>query len=348
MSASVVGQILSYLIRITSNISFGINQMIVCDGLMCAFLRCSNYCDLPSEDELIKPGEEKMQTKNCFKTNERLQNSLEWPSKGEIAFQNIELTYPGNNDPSLRKFSVSIKPGEKIGIVGRTGAGKSSILNILFRLYDISDGKIFIDGQNIHELGLHTLRKKISIIPQSPFVFAGTIRDNLDPENLYSDEEIWCALDILELTKFIQNLEKNIMTEINNSQNVFSAGQLQLLSLARVLLKKNKILVLDEATARMDMETDKIIQKIIKNVFKDCTILTIAHRISTIADYNKVVVMEKGMIMEFEAPFLLLSDKENNGVITKDGYFAKMVKSLKMEESIKILTLAREHFLEDI
>ena len=321
--------------------------MIVCDGLMCAFLRCSNYCELPSEDELIKPGEEKMQTKNCFKTNEHFKNSLEWPSKGEIVFQNIELKYPGNNDPSLHLFSVSIKPGEKIGIVGRTGAGKSSIINILFllfRLYDISNGKIFIDGQNIHELGLHTLRKKISIIPQNPFVFAGSIRDNLDPENLYSDEEIWDALDILELKKFIQNLEKNIKTEINNSHNLFSAGQLQLLSLARVVLKKNKILVLDEATAQIDPDTDKIIQKIIKNVFKDCTILTIAHRISTIADYNKVVVLEKGMIMEFEAPFLLLSDKENNGIITKDGYFVKMVMSLRMNEALKILAMAREQF----
>ena len=203
-TASVVGQILSYLIRVTSNISFGVNQLIVCDGLMYAFLRCSKYCDLSPEDELIRPGEEeKIQIKQSIlsikNTKNDGRNSINWASKGEVLFNGIQLKYPGNSDFSLQEFSISIKPGEKIGIIGRTGAGKSSILNVLFRLYDVSDGNIIIDGQDIHKLGLHTLRKQISVIPQTPFIFTGTIRENLDLENIYSYEEIWTALENLQL-----------------------------------------------------------------------------------------------------------------------------------------------------
>lgn len=198
---------------------------------------------------------------------------------------------------------------QKIGIVGRTGAGKSSLTIALFRIIESAGGKILIDGKDIAELGLHNLRQRLTIIPQDPVLFSGSLRMNIDPFNIYSDDEVWNVLEQAHLKTFATGLASGLLHEIAEGGENISIGQRQLICLARALLRKTKILILDEATAAIDLETDVLIQNTIKTEFKDCTILTIAHRLNTIIDSDKVIVLDKGMVVEFESPSLLLQDK---------------------------------------
>lgn len=211
-----------------------------------------------------------------------------------------------------------------MGIVGRTGAGKSSLVSALFRLADI-DGSLLIDGVDIQKISLTDLRKKISIIPQEAMLFSASLRDNLDPSHECSDFSLWSALEQLELKEKFNSLD-----QIIKSGGVdLSAGQRQLLCLARAVVKKNKILVLDEATANVDPVTDNLIQKTIRSTFKHCTVLTIAHRLDTIMDSDKVLVMENGEAVEFDHPHNLLQ--------INDGYFIRMVQKTgsSMAEHLK-------------
>ena len=202
--------------------------------------------------------------------------------------------------------------------MGRTGAGKSSLLQALFRLVECDEGdSIFIDNVDISQIGLSTLRSAISIIPQTPVIFEGTVRDNLDPFSVYSDEAIWNALEDVELKQTVLSFEKQLLQYIEDSSSVFSVGQKQLICLARAILRKNKILVMDEATANVDMHTDALIQTSIKQKFKECTILTIAHRIDTVIDYDRILVMKKGEVVEYGHPYELLEKEE--------GEFRRMV-----------------------
>ena len=217
------------------------------------------------------------------------------------------MKYREDLDPVLKGLNIIIKPGDKVGIIGRTGAGKSSIIQALFRLIEVEpQSSIFISGDNTKDIGLHCLRLNISFIPQTPFLMASTIRNNLDPFNIYSDEEIMEVLEDVQLSKHVESLDKGILTEISDNNIVFSVGQKQLIWLARAILRKNKILVLDEATANVDLETDSLIQKTIREKFKDCTMLTIAHRLATIADSDKIIVMKDGLIHEEGKPDYIL------------------------------------------
>ena len=249
----------------------------------------------------------------------------------------------------LKGLSFSIAPGEKVGCVGRTGAGKSSITQALFRLINMEKqegSSLKIDGVDIRDIGLHTLRHSISIIPQLPFVFSGTIRRNLDPLNEYTDEKLWDVLEDVELKKAVEAQPEKLLTDMTQSNAVFSTGQKQLICLARAILKNNKILILDEATANVDLETDKFIQTKIKEKFNKCTMLTIAHRILTIANYDKVLVLEKGMSKEFDHPFNLLVKEENDKEITQESFFAELVRNTGEAVSKQIFDLAREKYFE--
>lgn len=233
-----------------------------------------------------------------------------WPTKGEIKYVNVSMSY--SHEKVLKGISFTAKPKEKIGIVGRTGAGKSSIISTLFRLYDY-EGQILIDDVEIKSLSLEFLRQTIAIIPQDPIMFSGSIRSNIDPLNEYSDEDIWKTLHKIHMDSVISSIDTGLET-MN-----FSTGQRQLICLARAIMKKSKIVVLDEATANMDPNTEKMIHKIILDNFVNCTLLIIAHRLESILDCNKVMVLEKGEIIEFAPPFVLLEDKSS--------MFATMIKN---------------------
>ncbi|CAI5765932.1 canalicular multispecific organic anion transporter 2 [Podarcis lilfordi] len=233
----------------------------------------------------------------------------DWPTRGEVEFANYSVRYRKGLDLVLKDLSLNVKGGEKVGIVGRTGAGKSSMTLCLFRILEAVEGEIKIDGLRISELGLHDLRSKLTIIPQDPVLFSGTLRLNLDPFDRYSEEEIWKALELSNLKRFVSSQPAMLDYECSEGGENLSVGQRQLVCLARALLRKTKILVLDEATAAIDLETDDLIQMTIRTQFEDCTVLTIAHRLNTIMDYTRVLVLEKGAIAEFDTPSRLIASK---------------------------------------
>ncbi|XP_075530342.1 multidrug resistance-associated protein 1-like isoform X3 [Dermacentor variabilis] len=229
-----------------------------------------------------------------------------WPVTGEVAFENYSTRYRADLDLVLKGITCDIKPGEKVGIVGRTGAGKSSLTLALFRIIEAAGGSINIDGLDISMLGLYDLRRKLTIIPQDPVLFSGTLRSNLDPFDVKGEEELWRALEHSHLKDFVATLTEGLQHEIAEGGENISVGQRQLLCLARALLRKSRILILDEATAAVDMETDDLIQATIRREFADCTIITIAHRLNTILDYDRVIVLDRGEIAESGSPQELL------------------------------------------
>ncbi|NWU95689.1 MRP1 protein, partial [Upupa epops] len=203
----------------------------------------------------------------------------------------------------------SCMSSQQIGIVGRTGAGKSSLTLGLFRINEAAEGQIVIDGINIAKIGLHDLRFKITIIPQDPVLFSGSLRMNLDPFDQYSDEDIWRSLELAHLKNFVSSLPDKLNHECAEGGENLSVGQRQLVCLARALLRKSKILVLDEATAAVDLETDTLIQSTIRSQFEECTVLTIAHRLNTIMDYTRILVLDRGEVVECGTPDQLLQKK---------------------------------------
>ncbi|XP_074034742.1 ATP-binding cassette sub-family C member 4 isoform X3 [Leptinotarsa decemlineata] len=254
-----------------------------------------------------------------------------WPTEGHIQFKCLSLRYVENDPPVLNDVNFVIQPGEKIGIVGRTGAGKSSLITALFRLAPI-EGSIFIDGVDTKTIGLSELRKNISIIPQEPVLFSESLRYNLDPFGEFEDDELWKALDEVELREAVSSLDFMFGEGGNN----FSLGQKQLICLARAILRNNKILVLDEATANVDERTDSFIQATIRKKFKDCTVLTIAHRLNTIMDSDKVIVMSFGHVLEFDHPHNLLQ--------IPHGHFHKMLLETGPSVTSRLKQIAEEAY----
>ncbi|XP_063193642.1 ATP-binding cassette sub-family C member 5 isoform X4 [Chroicocephalus ridibundus] len=235
----------------------------------------------------------------------------DWPQEGEVVFENAEMRYRENLPLVLKKVSFTIKPKEKIGIVGRTGSGKSSLGMALFRLVELSGGCIKIDGVKINDIGLADLRSKLSIIPQEPVLFSGTVRSNLDPFNQYSEEQIWDALERTHMKECVAQLPMKLDSEVMENGENFSVGERQLLCIARALLRRCKILILDEATAAMDTETDLLIQETIREAFADCTMLTIAHRLHTVLGCDRIMVLMQGQVVEFDTPSALLANENS-------------------------------------
>uniref|UniRef100_A0A673BQB4 ATP-binding cassette sub-family C member 5 n=1 Tax=Sphaeramia orbicularis TaxID=375764 RepID=A0A673BQB4_9TELE len=219
-----------------------------------------------------------------------------WPQHGKITFQNVEMRYRDDLPLVLKKLSFTILPEETIGIVGRTGSGKSSLGVALFRLVELTGGSIIIDGINIAQIGLDDLRSKLAIIPQEPVLFIGTVRSNLDPWDQYSDAEIWEALEKTHIKEMVSQLPHSLQSEVTENGENFSVGERQLLCVARALLRNSKILILDEATAAIDTETDRLIQETIRCAFGSCTTLIIAHRLNTVMSCSRVMVLDNGQV----------------------------------------------------
>ncbi|KAI8052828.1 P-loop containing nucleoside triphosphate hydrolase protein [Syncephalis plumigaleata] len=226
-----------------------------------------------------------------------------WPENGEVRVESLMLRYTQEHDPVVQDLSFVVRPGERVGIVGRTGAGKSTLAISLFRFVEASSGRIIIDGVDISKIGLYDLRSHLTIIPQDPVLFNGTIRSNIDPFDMYDDEAIWNALRRSHLIDGSDN------RPLNGSN--FSQGQRQLLAMARALLRNNKLIIMDEATASVDFDTDAKIQQTIRQEFSQATLLCIAHRLRTIIDYDKVLVMDAGKLVEYDSPYTLIQQPDS-------------------------------------
>uniref|UniRef100_A0A0K8RTW6 Multidrug resistance-associated protein 4 n=1 Tax=Crotalus horridus TaxID=35024 RepID=A0A0K8RTW6_CROHD len=321
LDAGKVGLALSYAITLTGMFQWGVRQSAEIENLMISVERVTEYTELEQEAP--------------WHTHKH--PPAQWPTEGVIVFDDVNFAYSADGPLVLKHLSALVKSKEKVGIVGRTGAGKSSLIAALFRLAE-PQGRIWIDKYLTSELGLHDLRKKISIIPQEPALFTGTMRKNLDPFNEYSDEDLWTSLEEVQLKEAIEELPDKLETQLAESGSNFSVGQRQLVCLARAILKKNKILIIDEATANVDPRTDELIQKTIREKFAQCTVLTIAHRLNTIIDSDRIMVLDLGRLKEYDEPYILLQEQES--------LFYKMVQQLGKADALSILETAKQVYFK--
>ncbi|KAI1315141.1 hypothetical protein EDD11_001246 [Mortierella claussenii] len=330
LSPSMVGLALSYALTITQDITTLVRVYCELQNQLVSVERVDEYLRKNPEAPAALPVDDQLHK--------------DWPQAGHVEFRDYSTRYRQGLDLVIKNVSFAVQPKEKVGICGRTGAGKSSLTLALFRIIEAANsewakashngadedtitstvadttpvavlekvhveedgGSIWIDGVDISTVGLSRLRKHLAIIPQDPTLFAGTVRENLDPFDELEDSDLWQALERAHLKDHISSLSGGLSFKVSQNGDNFSVGQRSLICLARALLRKSKVLVLDEATAAVDVETDELIQKTIRKEFKDRTILTIAHRIKTIMDSDKILVLEKGRVEEYESPQTLL------------------------------------------
>ncbi|KAJ2781265.1 hypothetical protein H4R18_002986 [Coemansia javaensis] len=298
--AGLVGLAVTYALQLSNLLSFTVKDYTNLENSMTHAERVFEYSRLPPEAPDVI---------------EDRRPAAAWPEQGMVEFRGYSTRYREGLDLVLRDLSFRVLPGQKVGIVGRTGAGKSSLALALFRIVEAASGQILLDGEDIAQYGLFDVRSRLSIIPQDPVLFAGTVRENLDPFAQYSDQEIWRALELAHLADFVRSKDERLEFAVAQGGENFSVGQRQLICLARALLKRAKVLVLDEATAAIDNATDAIIQQTIRSEFRNCTVLTIAHRLNTIIDSDMVLVVDGGRLVEYDTPENLLQD--SNTVFSK-------------------------------
>ncbi|XP_054751630.2 ATP-binding cassette sub-family C member 9-like [Lytechinus pictus] len=303
IDSSLVGLAISYALEVSLYMNFMVRQCSDLELQMNAVERVRFYSEVPTEDY------------------NGLEPPPDWPSRGEIQFEDISVRYSHDLDPVLHDVSLDIFSQEKLGICGRTGSGKSSLTLALFRMIDTFKGRILIDGIDIASVPLRTLRQRLSIIPQDAILFTGTIRYNLDPIGTKTDKELWEALDVAQLKEVVSNIDAGLDYQVTEGGENFSVGQRQLFCLARAFLRHSKIIVMDEATASIDQETDSILQDVVADIFKDRTVLTIAHRVATIINSDKILTLSDGYVAENDTPDELLQ-RENS-------IFASLVKAGK-------------------
>ncbi|PGH18265.1 hypothetical protein AJ79_00604 [Helicocarpus griseus UAMH5409] len=310
LSAGMVGLAMSYALQITQSLNWIVRQTVEVETNIVSVERVLEYANLPSEAPDV-----------IFKKRPQ----ISWPSQGGVQFKDYSTRYRQGLDLVLKDINLQIKPHEKIGVVGRTGAGKSSLTLALFRIIEGTSGSISIDGLDIGSIGLLDLRGRLAIIPQDAALFEGTVRDNLDPRHVHDDTELWSVLGHARLKDHISSLPGQLDAQIHEGGSNLSQGQRQLISLARALLTPSNILVLDEATAAVDVETDAMLQQMLRSsIFRDRTIITIAHRINTILDSDRIVVLDQGSVVEFDTP---------DALIRRGGQFYNLVKEAGLLEA---------------
>ncbi|KAJ4953829.1 hypothetical protein NE237_030661 [Protea cynaroides] len=307
INPSIAGLAVTYGLNLNVQQASVIWNMCNAENKMISVERILQYLNLASEAPLV--------IEECRPPNN-------WPQIGTICFKNLQIRYAEHLPSVLKDINCTFPGRKKIGVVGRTGSGKSTLIQAIFRIVEPKEGTIEIDDVDICKIGLHDLRSRLSIIPQDPTMFEGTVRGNLDPLKQYSDNDIWEALDKCQLGDLVRAKEEKLdSTVVENGEN-WSAGQRQLVCLGRALLKRSSILVLDEATASVDSATDGVIQKIISKEFKDLTVVSIAHRIHTIIDSDLVLVLSEGRVAEYDTPAKLLE--------RGDSFFSKLIKEYSL------------------
>lgn len=298
-----VGLSLSYGLSLNGTLFWAIYMSCFVENRMVSVERIKQFTEIPSEaawtikDRVAPPN---------------------WPTRGNVELKELQVRYRHNTPLVLKGITLSIRGGEKIGVVGRTGSGKSTLIQVFFRLVEPCGGKIIIDDIDITMLGLHDLRSRFGIIPQEPVLFEGTVRSNIDPTGQYSEEEIWKSLERCQLKDVVASKPEKLEAPVVDNGDNWSVGQRQLLCLGRVMLKKSRLLFMDEATASVDSQTDAVIQKIIREDFAACTIISIAHRIPTVMDCDRVLVVDAGKAKEFDSPSRLLERPSLFGALVQE------------------------------
>ncbi|XP_073418394.1 ATP-binding cassette sub-family C member 9 isoform X2 [Dendrobates tinctorius] len=305
LTSGIVGLGLTYALTVTNYLNWVVRNLADLEVHIGAVKKVNSFLNIESE---------------CYEgTMDAQQVPDDWPKSGEIRISDLCVRYESNLKPVLKHVKAYIRPGQKVGICGRTGSGKSSLSLAFFRMVDIFDGKIVIDGMDIAKLPLHMLRSRLSIILQDPVLFSGSIRLNLDPERKCTDDRLWEALEIAQLKNLVKALPGGLDAMVTEGGENFSVGQRQLFCLARAFVRKSSILIMDEATASIDMATENILQKVVMTAFADRTVVTIAHRVHTILTADLVIVMRRGNILEYDTPESLLAQE--------DGLFASFVRA---------------------
>ncbi|CAB4387319.1 unnamed protein product [Rhizophagus irregularis] len=341
---AISGLVLSYALQVTGTFNWCVRQYAEVEANMNAVERLVYYSDsLDIEPAPIIPDH---------------RPPPEWPVKGEVQIKDLVMAYAPELPPVLKGVSLDISSGEKVGIVGRTGCGKSTLATSFFRFVEPTSGKIVLDGIDVTTIGLKDLRSKITIIPQDPVLFNGTLRSNLDPFNEHDDAKLWNALRRSHLIQEDNdNVEEPTITDksgallitretqpqqfkpeklsldspVDENGSNFSQGQQQLIALARALVRDPKLIIMDEATASVDFRTDYLIQTTIREEFKDSTVLTIAHRLRTVADYDKILFMDAGNIIEYDSPYILMQKPNGifKGMCERSGEFNELFEIAK-------------------
>ncbi|KAM7285677.1 multidrug resistance-associated protein 1 [Ixodes scapularis] len=303
LEANMAGLTLTYTMQLAEHVSYAVMMLVMLEASMVAVERAMDYFDLPEEAPW---------------RNSEMEPAVEWPSRGDLTFTDYSVSYGDDADPVLRHVNFQAQGGQKIGIVGRTGAGKSTLALALFRMIEPKTGSIVVDNVDITKIGLHDLRQKMTIIPQDPVLFAGTLRWNLDPFDEHLDDAVWKALERAHLKDHVVGEGLGLDYDISEGGDNLSTGQRQLVCLARALLRQSKVLVLDEATSSVDLATDQLVKETIHSEFKSTTVITIAHKLHTVMDCDKILVLAAGNVLEQGSPKELLE--------TKDGLFFAMAK----------------------
>ena len=294
-SASEIGLILTYYETIHGSIFRGLHTLKFFQNSMVDFERCMHFTECPKESP---------------KENDYSNSLGSWPSKGKIQFVNFSVKYREDTEIVLKNLNFLINPNEKIGVVGRTGSGKSTVTLCLFRILEATSGKILIDDIDISKIGLNKLRRNLTIIPQDPSLMEGTLRYNIDPLNLSSNENILKVMKSIGFDYIVDRDPEGLLQEISEGGSNLSVGEKQLICITRAILRKSRIIIMDEATASIDYKTEEIIQKAINEILNESTVITIAHRIKTILNYDKILALDNGEIVDFDTPKNLLEKKK--------------------------------------